>query len=187
MVEITWQLMMGIGLAASAGLRAFLPLLVVGVAARVDLLPLSARFEWLESTEALIVLAAAVLMEVVADKVPAVDHFLDASATLVRPVAGAVATASPLAALDPVTGMVVGIVLGGAVAGGVHVAKSAVRVVSTSTTAGIGNPVLSVGEDAASLAGSVLSIFVPVVTFAAAIAILYVACRVFRRRGGACA
>ena len=175
MIELAWQLMMGVGLAASAGLRAFLPLLVVGLAGRVEVIALSARFEWLASTTALTVLALAVVVEVLGDKFPIVDHLLDAVGAWARPIAGAIAAASPLTALDPLTGLVVGLVLGGSIAGGVQAAKAGARLVSSGTTAGVANPVLSLAEDAVSLSGSVLSIFIPVLTFTVAMGLLYLA------------
>lgn len=182
MVQIAWQLMMATGLAASAGLRAFLPLLVVGLAGRAELIPLGERFDWLASTPALTVLAVAVVLEVLADKIPIVDHALDATATFTRPVAGAVAAASPLTTLDPLTAAIVGLVLGAGVAGGVHAAKSTLRLASTGLTGGVANPVVSMGEDALSLAGSLASLVVPFVTFTLVVGGLYLAARFGRAR-----
>ena len=184
MVELAWQLMMGVGLAASDGLRAFLPLLVVGLAGRFEVIALSGSFEWMASTPALTVFALAVGAEVLGDKFPVVDHLLDVAGTFARPIAGAVAAASPITTLDPLTGLVVGVIIGGSVAGGVHAAKSGARLVSSASTAGVANPALSMVEDVVSLSGSVLSIFVPVVTFTLAIGLLYLLYRVFggRRR-----
>ena len=182
MVELAWQLMMGVGLAASAGLRAFLPLLVVGLAGRFEVIALSGSFEWMTSTPALTVFALAVGAEVLGDKFPVVDHLLDMAGTLARPIAGAVAAASPLTALDPLTGLVVGVIISGSIAGGVHAAKSGARLLSLGSTAGLANPALSLAEDVASLWGSVLSVFVPVVSFTLAIGLLYLLYRVFGSR-----
>lgn len=182
MLDLTWQLMMATGLAASAGLRAFLPLLVVGVAGRLEWVPLGDRFEWMSSTAALTVFAVAVVVEVLADKIPLVDHSLDVVATFARPVAGALVAASPLTALDPLPAAVVGIILGGGVAGGVHAAKSSLRLVSTAGTGGLANPAVSMAEDAVSLAGSVSALFVPFATFVLAVGVLWMLWR-FRRRG----
>lgn len=179
MVLLAWQLMMATGLAASAGLRAFLPLLVVGVAGRYELIPLSSRFEWVASTPALTVFAVAVVLEIGADKIPVVDHVLDIVATFVRPIAGAVVAASSLTELDPLAGAVVGLILGGSVATGVHAAKSTLRMVSTAGTGGLANPAVSVAEDAASLAASVAALFVPVAAFALTVGVLWL---LWRRR-----
>jgi len=179
MIELAWQLMMGFGLAASAGLRAFLPLLVVGVAGRLELIGLGERFTWMATDAALIVFAIAVVIEVLGDKIPIVDHALDAAGTFVRPIAGALAAASPITAMDPVTATVVGVIIGATVAGGVHAAKAGTRILSTGGTAGLATPLISVTEDALSFGAALVSLFLPVVTFALALAVLYL---VFRRR-----
>lgn len=181
MISILWQVMMGVGLAASAGLRAFLPLLLVGLAGRAELVPLGEHFAWLAGTPALTVLTVAVLLEVLGDKIPLLDNALDAAGTVVRPVAGAIAAAAPITTLDPLTAAVVGLVIGTSVAGGVHLAKASLRLGSTAATAGIVNPALSVGEDVASFTGALIAIFVPVMAFALALAILAAGYRLGRR------
>lgn len=152
------QVVMGVGLAASAGLRAFLPLLLVGLAGRFDVLPLSESFAWMAGNPALNVFAVAVVVEVLADKVPVVDNVLDSVQVFVKPVAGAVLVASVVTDLTPLQSAVLAIVTGGATAGGVQLAKAKTRFVSTLSTAGLANPVLSVGEDVGAAAGSVASI-----------------------------
>lgn len=181
-VVIVWQLMMGTGLAACAGLRAFLPLLVVGLAGRFDLVPLGSRFEWMASDAALTVLGVAVVLELLADKIPVLDNALDLAGTFVRPVAGAVAAASPLAALDPLTATVVGVIVGTSVAGTVHFAKTGLRLGSTGATGGIANPALSVAEDGLTLGGSLMSLFAPVAMFALVLATVWLVVRAVRSR-----
>jgi hypothetical protein len=156
------QVASGIGLAACAGLRAFLPLFVVGLAGRLDWIPLTGKFEWLTSMPALVVFGAAVVVEVLADKVPIVDHFLDSIQAFVKPVAGAVLAASVLAELSPLQASVLGLVTGGAVAGTIHLTKANLRLVSSAATAGLANPVLSVIEDVGAFLGSILALVVPV-------------------------
>jgi len=168
-MEPTWtqaaalllQVAMGIGLAACAGLRAFLPLLVVGLAGRLELLPLTRSFEWLESWPALTVFGVAVLAEFLADKIPVVDHFLDAAQTFVKPVAGTILMASVLSDLTPLQATVLGLIAGGTAAGAVHVGKAKLRVVSSVTTAGTANPVVSFVEDVAAFLGTLASLVVP--------------------------
>ena len=152
---------MGIGLAACAGLRAFLPLFVVALAGRLELVTLSDSFAWLASWPALIVFGAAVVVEVLSDKFPIVDNFLDSVQVFVKPIAGALVAATVVEAWAPLYVTVVAIIGGGSAAGLVHVAKAKVRLVSSATTAGLGNPVLSVSEDVGALAGSVVSLVVP--------------------------
>ena len=169
-MELTWeqgaavlaQLAMGISLAACAGLRAFLPLFVVGLGGKLDYLPLSDSFEWLASWPALIVFGSALVVEIVADKFPVVDNFLDLVQTFVKPIAGTVLVACLLTDLTPLQGAVLGIVLGGASAGGVHLVKAKLRLFSSVASAGIGNPVLSTVEDTGAVLGSVGAILMPI-------------------------
>jgi len=158
---ILWQVAMGIGLASCAGLRAFLPMLVVGTAGRLDLIPLTRSFEWLESTPALIVFGIAVVAELLADKFPVIDNFLDAAQVFVKPIAGTILMASVLTELSPLQATVLGLIGGGTTAGVVHVAKAKLRLASSVTTAGTANPLISLVEDAGALVGSIASLVVP--------------------------
>ncbi len=183
--EIIITILMGISLAACAGLRAFLPLLVVSVAAKTGLIQLGSGFEWLSSWPSIIVFSVAVLFEILGDKIPAVDHFLDVFGTFVKPVAGTIAVASTFFDLSPLHATFYGIIFGGTVAEGVHLVKAKARIVSTATTAGFGNPLLSIAEDAASLSGSIMAIFIPVLIFIIIVLTFYLfwlAYRKLRRR-----
>ncbi len=157
---------MGIGLAACAGLRAFLPLFVLALAGKLELVTLSDSFAWLASWPALIVFGAAVVAEVLSDKFPIVDNLLDSVQLFVKPIAGALVAATVVEDWAPLYVTVVAVIGGGSVAGLVHVAKAKVRLVSSATTAGFGNPVLSVSEDVGALAGSLGSLVVPQVVVA---------------------
>lgn len=187
-MNIVLSLLLGLSLASAAGLRAFLPLLALSLAARFGWLPLNEQFGWLHSNTAMAVLAVATVAEILADKVPVVDHALDTLQTVVRPVAGALAVAGSQAHLDPTTAAVLGIVLGAPLAGGFHVVKGGTRLASTTTTAGLANPLLSLAEDAVSLLLSVLAIFLPVLAFVLVLIMLVggwrVWSRVRRRRQG---
>lgn len=175
------QLAMGISLAASAGLRTFLPLLVVGAAGRAGWVPLTSYFEWMESTPALVVFGVAVVFELLADKFPGVDNLLDGLQAFVKPVAGTMLVASVLTELSPLTSVVLGIVLGGGSSGIVHLLKAKLRLVSTISTIGVANPVISTAEDAGALVGSVGAIFVPVLIFLLAVVAVVAGVLVFRR------
>jgi hypothetical protein len=156
------QVASGIGLAACAGLRAFLPLFIVGLAGRFEWIPLTGRFEWVSSTPALVIFGVAVLAEILADKIPVVDHFLDSVQAFVKPIAGAVLAASVLAELTPLQASVLGLITGGTVSGAIHLTKANLRLVSSATTVGVANPVLSVIEDVGAILGSVMALVVPV-------------------------
>jgi uncharacterized membrane protein len=155
------QVAAGIGLAACAGLRAFLPLLVAGIAGRLGWLNLSSPFEWLESWPALVIFGVAVVTEILSDKIPVVDNLLDLLQGLIKPAAGAVLVVAVVTDLTPLQSAVLGILAGGGTAGIVHLAKAKVRLLSSALTAGLGNPILSLGEDVLTAFGAVLAILVP--------------------------
>ncbi len=164
------QLAMGLSLAACAGLRAFLPLFAIGLAGRMDWIPLISHFEWLESTPSLIVFGAAVVAELLADKVPWFDNLLDIGQTFVKPIAGVMAVAAVLHELTPLQGAVLALVLGGGVAGAVHLGKAKVRLLSTVSTGGLANPAVSVIEEGGAWGLALAALVVPLI--AAAILLL---------------
>ena len=150
----------GLGLAGAAGLNAYVPLLVVGLLGRLGVLHLSAPYDSLSDTPVLIVLGVLFAIEVLADKVPGVDSVNDVVQTVVRPAAGAVLMAGSLGIgtdLPPWVGVVAGIIT----AGGIHATKAAARPVVNVSTAGVGGPVVSLIEDAVSLAASLLAVLAP--------------------------
>jgi len=151
------------GLSASAGLNAYIPLLVVGVIAHyTDWITLNNPWDLLANPWVLIVLGILVIIEMLADKVPAVNHINDAIQTFVRPAAGAIAfaaSANVITDISPVLALISGLL----VAGSVHAVKSvAVRPVVTATTGGAGNVPVSIAEDIFSTVMSILAIVVPI-------------------------
>ena len=167
-MHVAVQVMMGVSLAACAGLRAWLPLFGVGLLGRLGFLALNPSFAFLQSTPALTVFAVATLLELLGDKVVAVDHFLDAAGTFIRPAAGAVVAASVLSKSDPTVALVAGIVAGGGTALTVHAGKAVVRAKSTALSVfhgGVGNALLSVLEDVVSFLGTALAVLLPVLAF----------------------
>jgi hypothetical protein len=155
------------GLSASAGLNAYVPLLVVALAGRfTDVITLAPPWDALESWWVIGVLVALGLIEFFADKVPAVNHINDAIQTLVRPVAGAILfAASTRVATDihPALAIIAGLL----VAGSVHAVKSgAVRPAVTATTGGAGNVPVSVAEDVVATVLSIVSVVLPVLVAA---------------------
>jgi uncharacterized membrane protein len=144
-------------------LNTFLPLLLLSAAARFHIagITLGEKFEWLTSDAAIIVLIIACVIELIGDKIPAVDHFLDSAGTFIRPLAGAVAAASVLTGVDPTVAAVVGLIIGAPTSFGFHALKAGTRVASTAATFGCANPIISLVEDLISLGLSVISIFVP--------------------------
>lgn len=162
LVELLPQVALAIALAACTGLRAWLPLLLTGALARAGLMDLGPSFQFLASGKALILFTLATVIEVLADKVPAVDHALDAISTVLRPAAGALLAASVMGTItDPLTALSVGVAVGAPASLVPHAAKSVLRTVSTGLTGGLANPVLSLAEDAFTLGLFVLAVVVP--------------------------
>lgn len=183
LAEFLPALALAIALAASAGLRAWLPLLLAGGLARLGVLDLGSSFQFLASTKALVLFGVATLIELVGDKIPAVDHALDVIGFPLRPLAGAVLAASVLGTVtDPLTSVVLGTAVGAPSALVPHAAKSALRATSTAVTGGFANPVLSLIEDAISLLTFILAVLVPLVVVALLGLTLYLASRWLRRR-----
>ena len=152
----------GVALASACGLRAFLPLLGLALASRTGLVHLAPNAGWIGSDGALWALALATVLELVADKVPVLDHVLDVVATLVRPAAAAVAAWATFGAVDPRLAAVASLILG-AGALGIHLFKAKARLGSTLLTLGHANPLLSLAEDAAAAALSATALLAPIV------------------------
>ena len=151
------------GLSASAGLNAYIPLLIVSILARFsNLITLAEPWSALKSWWIIGLLAVLSILEFFADKVPAVNHVNDAIQTFVRPAAGAIlfaASAKVITDIHPVISIAVGVL----VAGAVHAIKSAaVRPAITATTAGLGSLPMSLAEDVVSTVLSFLSVVLPV-------------------------
>ncbi len=169
----------GVAIAAACGLRAFLPLLALALASRFGLVQLSGQAGWMSSNMALWALGVATVLEVLADKVPIVDHALDVLATFVRPAAAAVAGWATFGRVNPVLAFVAALVLGtGAL--GIHALKAKTRLGSTALTLGHANPLLSVGEDVTAAGLSAAAVLVPFA--AAAVVVLLLAWALSRRR-----
>ena len=151
------------GLSASAGLNAYIPLLLVGLIGRyTELMKLNAPWDTLSNPWIILMLSGLVIVEMLADKLPAVNHVNDLIQTLIRPAAGAVAfaaSANVVTDVSPVLALACGLL----VAGSVHVAKAgAVRPMVTATTGGAGNIPVSIAEDIVSTVLSIVAIVLPI-------------------------
>ena len=158
-------IMMGISLAAVAGLRAFLPLCVVAWLAHAKLLTLSAAYSWLGSDAAIIVFSVASVLEIAADKIPVVDVVLDHVADYIKPVAGTVLVSGLITRWDPLAATVFGLMAGGSISALFHQAKKLTRITSTGATLGLANPVISATEDLAGGIGILTAFFAPALAF----------------------
>ncbi|MEU8183843.1 DUF4126 domain-containing protein [Micromonospora sp. NPDC049047] len=171
-----FEVLTGTGLAASAGLNAYIPLLVLGLLGRyTDLIDLPSGWTWLGNGWVIVILAVLLAVETVADKVPVVDHINDVVQTVVRPTAGGLAfgagsSSETVTVSDPGSFFSshewVPVATGVLLALGVHLLKSAARPVINATTAGFGAPVASTAEDATSVVVSLVAIVLPVLVLA---------------------
>ena len=181
--DIVPSVALGIGLAACAGLRAWLPLLLAGGLARAGVIELGSSFQFISSNRALVLFAVATVIEIVGDKIPAVDHALDSMSTILRPAAGSLLAASVMWQIsDPLTAVALGVAVGAPSALVPHAAKSLLRVGSTVLTGGLANPVLSFVEDAAALVLFILAVVVPVLLAAAIFVVAFLILRRVARR-----
>ena len=151
------------GLSASAGLNAYIPLLIVGVIAHyTDWITLNKPYDLLANPWILILIAVLTIIEMVADKVPAVNHINDIIQTIIRPAAGAIvfaASANAVTGVHPLLALACGLL----VAGGVHTVKAAaVRPAITATTGGAANVPVSIAEDVVSALVSFVSVVMPI-------------------------
>ena len=170
------EILTGTGLAAAAGLNAYIPLLLMGIAGRIDWIQLPNGWLWLENEWVMVILGVLFIIEIVADKVPAVDSVNDWIQTAVRPASGGIVFAggigtSTVAVDDPgnffSSGAWIPVVIGIVLALLMSLAKSAVRPVANIATGGAAAPALSTAEDGASVVLVVLAIVAPVLVMLA--------------------
>lgn len=186
------QLLTGLGLATAAGLNAYIPMVMLGLLARfTDVVNLPGSWSWLENGWVLTIVGVLLLVEIVADKVPALDSVNDAVQTLVRPAAGGIVfgsgTAAETAAVaDPGefarSGQWIPVVIGVVIALAVHLVKTAVRPAANVATAGVAAPVLSTVEDGISVSLVLIALLIPVLVVVVVAIVAWAAWRLLRRR-----
>ncbi len=165
-----------------AGLNAYIPLLAVALADRyTGLIQLAAPYDVISSPVAIAVIALFLGVELLADKIPLVDHVNDLVQSAIRPSAGAVllmASTDTVDFMNPVVAMILGLL----VAGGIHTTKTTFRPVVTATTAGVGNPIVSALEDGVAIVVTVIALIAPIVVAVILILVISIIAVVFRRR-----
>ncbi|MEV7622707.1 DUF4126 domain-containing protein [Actinoplanes sp. NPDC089786] len=187
-----FEALTGAGLAASAGLNAYIPLLTMGLMARyTDLIDLPSGWQWLSNGWVIGILVVLLAIEVVADKVPVVDHVNDVVQTVVRPTAGGLAfgagsSSETVTVSDPgsffSSHQWVPVAAGVIIALTVHGVKATARPVVNASTAGVGAPVASTAEDVSSVVLSILAILLPILVLLALVLMVSTAIWVFRKR-----
>lgn len=173
---------LGIGLAASAGFRVFLPLFALSIGAHFgqDLLQLNETWQWVGSWPAMIALGVATMVEIIAYYIPVVDNFLDTIAVPLAAVAGTVLMGSTLLDMSDVTTWALAIIAGGGTAAAVSGTTAAARAVSTGTTAGTGNFMVNTGETAAASVLSLTSLIWAPIAFVLVLIVLYAIYRLWK-------
>ena len=178
------ELLTGLGLAMSAGLNAYVPLLLLGLLTRyTSLLELPQQWAWLGNGWVLAALAVLLVVEIITDKVPGVDHLNDLLHTLIRPVAGGMVFASGSSSVAGAGDSTLGPFIAGLVVALLdHITKAAGRSVVNLSTAGIGAPVISTAEDLSAAAIALIAVLVPVLVLVLVLVGIAIGVWVWRRR-----
>lgn len=174
---------LGIGLAASAGFRVFLPLFALSLGAHfgADVLNLNESWQWVGSWPAMITLGVATLIEIAAYYIPVVDNLLDSIAIPLAAIAGTVLMASTLLDMGEVATWALAIIAGGGTAAAVSGTTATTRAISTGTTAGTGNFLVTTGETAASSVLSITSFIWAPLAFVLVVITLYLVYRLWKK------
>ena len=159
-VQILLSLSLGLGLAAACGFRVFIPPLMMGVGSRLDLYKLEGSFVWVDDTWAIAIFAVATLLEIGGYFIPWIDNLLDAVATPAAIIGGIFVTSASLEGeLDSSAQWTLSVIAGGSVSGVIQLGTVATRAISTGTTGGLANPIISLLEAVASLLCILISLF----------------------------
>lgn len=185
------ELMTGFGLASAAGLNAYIPLLSMGLLDRyTSLVNLPEGWSWLANGWVIAIVAVLLVIEIVADKIPALDSVNDTVQTFVRPTSGGIVFGSGTAAQTPAvtnpaefvhTGQWVPVAIGVVTALVVHLTKTTVRPAANIATAGVAAPVLSTIEDLTSVGLTFVAILIPALVLIIVIAMIWGAFYLWRR------
>lgn len=173
---------LGIGLAASCGFRVFVPFLVVSIASKLGLIPLSEGFMWLSGWPAIVSFSVATIAEIGAYYIPFIDNLLDAVAVPMAVGGGTLLSASVLPVDNEMLRWILGFFIGGGSAGIIQGGTVVSRLASSKLSGGMGNVFVSTGENAAALSISVLSLFIPVIIGVILIVVIVVLLQKFIRK-----
>ena len=180
--DLALSIALGVGLAAAVGLRVFLPLMVVSLAAYSGHLTLSSGFTWLATAPALVMLSVATALEILAYYIPGVDHLLDVIATPAALIAGTVVSAAVMTDLPPIVKWSTAVIAGGGAAGLTQTLTALLRAKSTVLTGGLGNHVIASGELGGAVIISLLALTTPFLALALVACGAWFFLRVVRRR-----
>ena len=171
MLDTVIAISIGIGLAAACGFRVFVPILIVGIAAKAEFLSLAGGFEWIGSWGAIAAFGIATAAEIGGYYFPWLDNLLDSAATPAAVLAGIILSAAFIKDMHPLLKWSLAIIAGGGSAGVIKAGLVALRLGSSTATGGIGNFAVSTFEWLAALALSILSILLPILAAIVAVAL----------------
>jgi hypothetical protein len=157
------SILMGIGLSAAVGFRIFIPFLIASIASLTGYINLSDSFNWIGTVPALITFSAATLIEILAYYIPWLDNILDTIASPIAVIAGAIIMVSVITDISPLLKWVLAIIAGGSITASIQSLTGFLRMTSSVTTGGVGNPVVSTAEAGSSFLLSITAILLPVV------------------------
>ena len=165
-MEFLLALSLGLGLAAASGFRVFLPPFLYGLTIRFDYtpidIPVQGASEWMSSDIGLVLLGSAMVLEILAYYVPWLDNLMDTIASPAAMLAGGAMVYSTLGDTSPIVQWTLSIIAGGGVSGTIQIGTVSVRALSTMTTGGIANPLVSTAEAGACIFCTVLAILLPI-------------------------
>ncbi|MEI6422890.1 MAG: DUF4126 domain-containing protein [Lentisphaerota bacterium] len=185
MVSIVTAICLGICLSAACGLRVFLPFLIVSAAAKFGLLELRDGWQWLGSWPAITAFSTATVLEIGAYYVPWLDNALDSIATPTAGIAGMLMTVAVMPAdVSALHSWCLAVIAGGGAATGVQLVTVGARALSTASTGGLGNHIVSTGEALGAVGISISALFAPIIIAAIVITVFGVMVYLIIRKGG---
>jgi hypothetical protein len=180
-IDLLLSICLGIGLSAACGFRVFIPLLVLSGASLYGYVHLLPELAWMGTPAAFWAFCTAAVLEVAAYYIPWVDHLMDTIAGPAAAVAGALVMASTLTDMSPLMKWTLAVIAGGGSAALVQGSTMLARGISTTTTGGLGNPIVATGETAGAVFLSLLAIVLPIIAALAALGlIIFIARKTFR-------
>lgn len=180
-LETIISICLGVGLAASVGFRVFLPLFALSLASYFNVWELNESWQWIGGLTALITLGVATLVEIFGYYIPYIDNLLDTISVPLAAFAGTVVMLSTVVDLSPVITWSLAIIAGAGTAGAISGSSGATRLASTSTTGGVGNPIVSTVETGTAVTMSIISIFFPILAIVLVVVILFIIFKAFKK------
>ncbi|MFC4633291.1 DUF4126 domain-containing protein [Dokdonia ponticola] len=179
--ELIVSIVLGFSLAAAAGFRIFIPLLLVSLAAHFGWFPVDQSWQWIGSSTALWLLGIAAVVETFAYFIPWLDNLLDTISVPLAGIAGTLLMVITMGDVDPIFTWALAIIAGGGAAAAISGTTGVTRLTSTATTGGVANPVIASVETGAATTISVASVFSPFIALVLVLLIVGVAWRWIKR------